>query len=386
MSGPPVLTILIPTYNRPGLLRRVLSYYGAQTTRWPLMVADSSSSPASEANAGVVALLADDLEIRLLNFPPSIRLEDKLQQALQAVPTPYVALCGDDDFVLPGPLGRAADFLAAHPDFALAHGRAYSVLFGRLGPVVTPYHQRSVLADHPADRLTDHLSHYATTFYSVHITEQAAAIYAAAVSVTRDAIFAELLTSCLSILDGKAMCLPELYMVRQATPGTTGTVLGTARLLADPEYAERYAAFRGALASALAPSLDPAAAARLVDGAFQAYLAAVTRPPQPPGPVELLAGRAARLAALLPRALRALSTGGGLPALLRDPAAWLGQLSFARQVDQFMGTRPEELAAFQSAYQLLAAYPAGMPSDLDLGPGGGGVYAGKVSESHDAAP
>src|SRR3989338_4062781 len=158
-----LLTLVIPTYNGPDFLERALRYYAAQQVRCPIVVADSSPSPAADANRRAVDTRRPVLTIRYERYEPEIHVAQKIARALEDVPSPYAALGADDDFSIPASLERGAAFLASHPDYAMARGEAALV---HLAPAddgrsieAVRYLQRGIEGSTGTARLLDHLAH-----------------------------------------------------------------------------------------------------------------------------------------------------------------------------------------------------------------------------------
>ena len=278
-----MITLCIPTKDRPELLARVLRYYRGQGARFQVVIADSSLSPVADANQRLVDSLRSSLDLRYLRYEPEIHVAQKIARALEQVETPYAALGADDDFSVPAALDRAAGFLAAHPDYALAHGDA--ILFHAPaaaadnggGPLVIRYPQRSVEQATGALRLLDHLSHYALTFYSLHRTALLRDTWKVVSGLELDYAFVELLPSCLAIIQGKSKQLGGLYLARQGHAAQTSVthLRDPLEWVADPSWASQQARVRRVLAEALArqDGLTLEAAREVVKQAFWSCLA-----------------------------------------------------------------------------------------------------------------
>lgn len=153
-------------------------------------------------------------------FPPTTPYAEKLSFSLAQVTTPLTVIAADDDFLIPQTLEQAVAFLDAHPDYSIVHGVSYS--FGTdtescYGNIINfePYRQRSMEQDEAAERFRDHLFDYSTTYYSVHRTGQLRSSRELVREYDLHPYFAELLPSCLSVIQGKVKKIDRLYMVRQ---------------------------------------------------------------------------------------------------------------------------------------------------------------------------
>lgn len=154
-------TIVIPTHRRPACLRRCVSWFAR--LGMPIIVADSSESPslAEGERAAVAAYLhrPGGFEIYLV----------KLAEAVEEVATPYVALCADDDLILPAGLAASIAFLDRNESHSFAQGYAYlyQVLGRRLAVWPMPYHAHEVPHEDWRDRVDTATS---TVYYGVQRT------------------------------------------------------------------------------------------------------------------------------------------------------------------------------------------------------------------------
>ena len=91
------VSIIIPTYNRPYYLKRVLDYMSNYKRIKPLIIVlDSSEESAMNENMRTIKLYES---IRYKHFSPDVLPLQKLIMGLEEVTTDYVAFCADDDFL-----------------------------------------------------------------------------------------------------------------------------------------------------------------------------------------------------------------------------------------------------------------------------------------------
>jgi len=135
----PSVSVIVPTFRRPGLLVEALRSLQAQDlTDWEALVIDDGSSDATRALAEGFA----DPRIRYLEQAHAGRSIAR-NRGLTSARGSYIALLDDDDLYLPGKLALEATFLQAHSAVDLV-GTGVSVE-GALGPVGTwePWRSRS---------------------------------------------------------------------------------------------------------------------------------------------------------------------------------------------------------------------------------------------------
>src|SRR5262249_18527346 len=88
-------TLLIPTFNRPAYLSRLLSYLAARRFPYPVRVLDSSSSEASSQNSETVSRAALDVAHEV--YDPATPVHAKIGLGVSSVESTYCSLCADDD-------------------------------------------------------------------------------------------------------------------------------------------------------------------------------------------------------------------------------------------------------------------------------------------------
>ncbi|MGH8743316.1 MAG: TIGR00180 family glycosyltransferase, partial [Burkholderiales bacterium] len=209
-------TLVIPTYNRPALLKRLVRYYCERAPWMNLLVLDSSRTEIAEENAKVLSICGES--VRHVVFPGTIPVAAKLSQGLAFVQTPYASFCGDDDLVFPEELQRAVAFLQNHSDYVCAHG-----LYLNFRQVNHDIHLMSEYAGpgneatHPGARIFRLLQKYESLFYGVFRTTDLSDIFSAAASVP-SYHYQELFQSVAALIMGKVKRFPTIYAARQSCP------------------------------------------------------------------------------------------------------------------------------------------------------------------------
>lgn len=274
-------TIVIPTYDRPAFLGRLLRYYADSGTTRPIVVADSSADEAKQLNRDVIASL-DSLEVSHFDhYAHDTSPYAKLADAAAHVATPYSVVCADDDFTTEWGIGECAAYLAANPDYSIAQG--YCVVFsfdaaaGAAGMrwqqyLATP----TVSFPEPLKRLYYHLSAYQATYYAVHRTAVLRVIMEEAAQHTDDIRFGELLPSMLSVVMGKCRHLDVLFAARQTHPGMLGSHIPTfSDFVTEGSYERKYGEFRERILAGLVDAgANAEASGMMIDSAMSNYFAA----------------------------------------------------------------------------------------------------------------
>ncbi|MFV0463772.1 MAG: glycosyltransferase family 2 protein [Nostocoides sp.] len=114
------LTIVVPTYRRPGMLGQCLASIRDQSfTDYNVLVCDNA---ADRVTASVVTSMGDP---RFTYLPRSENLGilHNVFDGLQRARTPLVMEVDDDDYLLPGALAALVDPFTARPDLAVSFSR-----------------------------------------------------------------------------------------------------------------------------------------------------------------------------------------------------------------------------------------------------------------------
>jgi len=274
-------TILIPNYNRPNYLRRLLSYYNKFGENYNMIIADSSSNENKKINKNIISKFSKLNIFYIDKYSPTVKGHQKFLEAINQVKTKYSVFCADDDFITPNGINQSVDFLEKNPDFSCAHGHYISFYFGtnKMGRKIlywlSIYPYKSISFANVKDRLFFHFSSYYPTIYAVHRTDLLKLIFKDAVEFTDDYRFGELLPSMLDLIYGKMKKLDILYSAREMIPNSCGrTAKNLLDFIKDGTYDDKYAKFRECLVKALVSEEDISKekAQKLIDKAMNQYL------------------------------------------------------------------------------------------------------------------
>ncbi len=268
-------------------MNRMLRSYQLQKLKARIVVADASDGDEIGAVYRSVELASGHLDIEYRLYSADVSFSERVTDALGLVRTQLVVMGADDDVFTIAGLQAAAEFLTSNPDFSVAHGIAL-VFDVEPGPVygsrlrTAPYAQRGIELGTGAARLIDHLSSYATTWYSMQRTGRLQANLLKTSRLGPD-FFIELLPSCLSVIHGKVKKLDRLYMLRQVYPLKSldekreRLDQGKSILdwMEDPEWPARYRYFEDCLSAELVAEdgISRDVATDAVKTAFGAYVA-----------------------------------------------------------------------------------------------------------------
>lgn len=214
-------TIVLLTHERPVFLRRALAYYSAIDAE--LLVLDSSAGSSAE--------LCDGLDHTTYVHTPGLSFLDKTRAGLAHVDTPYLAFCGDDDYLVGEALNASADFLDAHHDYGLCRG--YELMYVPDGQRVHYLlRDKKVMQDFASPaagpRVLDFMGNFLPPYYAVTRVDLLREWYA----IVPDGLcfeFQEFGHAFYLLARAKAIVLDRPYALREANVGTTdhGTDLYT---------------------------------------------------------------------------------------------------------------------------------------------------------------
>lgn len=274
--------IIIPTYNRPAYLRRILDYYDSFGENLDIIVADSSSNENRKLNRDTIASVSKANIQYLDHYSTKINPHHKFADVVNYARKKYCVFCADDDFITLNGIEQSVDFLEKNPDFSVAQGQyiGFRVRTGEgkkqrfLWKFADP--AISIEFPDPEARLEYHMSNYFTsTVYGVHRSDALKMVYNEFLKSEADPfLFGELLPTMLTIIYGKMKCLNVLYGARDTEPvmGRTWPTLRDA--IETGTFDEKYVKFRDCLAGHLSKNsrLGIEESGKLVDKAMSAYL------------------------------------------------------------------------------------------------------------------
>ena len=210
-------TLIIPTYNAPHYLKRILTFYSRYGPEFKIIVGDSSLDKNKKENKKIISSFTE-LEIEYRDeYKTETNPHNKFADLVKQVKTKYVVFCAEDDFVLPNGIKRAIEFLEKNKDFVIAQGDYinFCIIDGRF-QWEPGYKYNSIIFNNAKYRSFLHLSNYSIpTVYGVFRTESLKRIYQEMTNSKIDTrFFGELFPSILTLVYGKLKYLNILYGAR----------------------------------------------------------------------------------------------------------------------------------------------------------------------------
>jgi glycosyltransferase domain-containing protein len=281
-----MLTIVVPTRDRPTFILRLLRYYSKLGVKIQIIVCDSSTPDKQLKSSTIESLLKTGLNLRYDVYPADTPFTEKLLKTVKSVETEYIVLGADDDFFIPKTLTDAVDFLDTHPDYSVFHGEAFTFnvlangnypAYGMMN-VVGQYPQRAIEHSSSSERLLDGLMNYTTTWYSVHRSNLLLKNISRIDDLGIDISFMELILFSLDMIQGKSQKANRLYMARQVVSKSVDNkirVLPTGfDWIISPGWSDHFDRMRSYLADQIVQqdNIDPKEASLVVRDAFFSYL------------------------------------------------------------------------------------------------------------------
>lgn len=339
------LTILVPTHDRPQFLRRLLKFYSQCRPKFFFMVVDSSQSVFAEENRQIVDGVSDRLNIVYRHNPLSFF--EKISSELGRVTTPFVALCADDDCLLPETVVSCVEYLATKSGYSsvLGHKAQLNTTIHRWPSHLKILKGYSIERDSILERCRMMATRWYSNFYAVHHTttlQRNFQIVAANSSSRSLPQLPEMLMSQLSVICGRIKVLPAMYSISQRHESNcTNTV---ARCL-QPNPEQYYEQFQTCLIhQLLASGIAPASSEALVEewfGHFRHPNFATRRKP--------------------------LSTAAHINRAVRGLIERLEDFLWTDQVRHCRGVRSRDLVGCQSSWhaavKIIREFPHGIPDE-----------------------
>jgi len=274
-------TIIIPTFNRPQYLRRILSYYNGFEENYNIIIADSSFDKIKQLNKIIISKISNHDIHYIDKYSCDVNPYHKLADAINQAKTKYSVFCADDDFITPRGINQSMDFLEKNQDFTVAHGN-YISFYLQINKKKkqkfywTPgYPYNSIVFPDAESRLNYNFDSYYPTLYAVHRTDFLKMIFEETVKYTFDDRFGELLPSMLDLIYGKMKKIDILYSAREMIIDSAGrTSKNFKNFIKDGIYEKKYIKFKTCLAEHLTNNsqLNIEESKKIIDKAMSIYM------------------------------------------------------------------------------------------------------------------
>jgi glycosyltransferase domain-containing protein len=120
------VAIIVPTMSRSRFLQRLISFYNNVPELVTLYIGDSSDTRELQITKAFLDKKFIRVEIHHFSFP-GMSTTEVYGKVAPSIKEKYVAICGDDDLLLPNSISKCRDFLAENNEYVSAQGS--SILF-----------------------------------------------------------------------------------------------------------------------------------------------------------------------------------------------------------------------------------------------------------------
>jgi glycosyltransferase domain-containing protein len=209
-------TLLIPTYNRPEMLRSLLTHLVNSPLQ--LKVLDSSAPAIQLLNEQFIKRHS---RIQHCRYPTETLPSEKWTDGIKRVQTPYFSFLADDDFVFADAIQKSVELLENKPEAVAAHGIYFKFGYEKAKPhsiaVSLEYSGESIQGDSANARLVQLMNHYESPMYAVYRTNVMREMIPGLLKFSNTG-YVELFQAVASVLAGKVLRIREPYNARRDGP------------------------------------------------------------------------------------------------------------------------------------------------------------------------
>ena len=213
------IDIFVPTINRPEFLIRAIKFYRREKFKGRIVIGDSSVPEQAERITKFIETV-DDLEISYGHYPEKEFCHDGavMSAMLEKSKSDFAVFSGDDDFLVPSSLYKAADALKSEPEFSAVIGDRLEITLdsdGAYGNIkkIKQTPTRSITDNSGASRWKTYLLYSNCLLYAVHRCADWQCLFQKCDQIPNRKIGAELLPCSISAISGKIKKIPSLLTV-----------------------------------------------------------------------------------------------------------------------------------------------------------------------------
>lgn len=273
-----MFTLLIPTKNRSEFLNKTLRYYADNNYGGLIFIGDSSDSSHVEKIKKTIQELDGKINIKYKWYPQELNFTKCFNRMLKDVTSPYAALIGDDDFLVPKGIERCVEFLNANTEYIGGHGIGARILVQRNETSlkvnqISDYVLFSREEETASKRLLNHMGNISNMLFSVYRTSVLQDMFEH-IEIPDHSIAGDLLPGCLAVTKGKIKKLECFYIVHLVHKGQNQAYGDIYDWLTGPQWFPSYQMFRQILASKISEkdSISMDESYFIVKKAFWSYL------------------------------------------------------------------------------------------------------------------
>ena len=235
-------TIIIPTYNRPEYLKRILSYY--LHFGITILVADSSNE---------IFPYIDDYKNKIIyKHTPQEYFAKKVYDISKFICSPYIVMCADDDFIIPETINQIINFL--EKNLTYKSGQGLYLTFSYNNNIITntlKYKHligENLFEDSSYKRILHLMGNYFHFYYSVYHTDIFVHCYENLIHenipIITNLNLLEIFNANYTAINGKHIILPLLYSAREKISDSAGSYTdGMDKVISQKKYRTEYKNF-----------------------------------------------------------------------------------------------------------------------------------------------
>lgn len=215
-----MLTIVIPTHNRPTFLKRTIDYLNNNARGASVVISDSSRDSLFSINSSFLKTSASNLNVTHYNYR-NYNYYEKIISTLHSIKTPFIVFCSDSSYLDFEHALQCSYFLSQNTDYSHAHGSIYTFKLDDKN-TITDFRDYPQIGNESqlAERMLTHFTNYCNNYYAVHRTETILRNILEVNALNIGFTLKELVLSALAVYEGKRKMLDGTFLLRQK--GQTG--------------------------------------------------------------------------------------------------------------------------------------------------------------------
>lgn len=219
-----MITLCIPTFNRPEYLAILLNFYARISKDIVILIGDAGPNDATKKNIETIRKSEIRDQITLVRLPGKPVLQT-MEILAKKVTTPYAVLNCDDDYYLPSVFGKFTSILEKRPDLIGVNGGVALCNFSN--EKLFHYRMRSLLQESPISRMQSIADDYFGLLFSIFKTENFRKIFVDH-EISNKAAREELVPAMLAATSGKILHISDYFLLRSV--GHSRTVLPVSKV------------------------------------------------------------------------------------------------------------------------------------------------------------
>jgi glycosyltransferase domain-containing protein len=222
------LTVVIPTRNRPYLVKNQIRYYSKIEIPYRVIYIDASDLATYEKNLESLKKFGRNIECDIFRASsnniknPALRINEQFREILHEINTPFVCQSGDDDFFIPKGLENTVKELRNNPELSACGGYCIQAMTRNdnhptqdsNSAALSVWSMANSLSDSAYQRVRNFVARFANVSFSVKRTAVWKDCYEAFSDDGLESGLIELLMSTVVLAQGKVKRGNNVLMMR----------------------------------------------------------------------------------------------------------------------------------------------------------------------------